>query len=69
MQFEIGQRVFAKSNIRSWFDYSIKYYIPQQTEGCVTQKDEYHPGRYYVFFGKEFGEILVPGEYLSLEKI
>jgi hypothetical protein len=59
--YKVGQYVWTADNIRGWFDYSMKEYIPANTIGIVisTGHHEDPDEPYYLikFFGKndEFG--------------
>lgn len=66
MQYKIGQAVYTNRDIRGWFNFSTKDYMPAKTLGHVIKADTESPGRYYVFFGKEFGEMIIPEDYLEL---
>jgi hypothetical protein len=60
-KYEVGQNVYTAKNLRGWFDYSMKEYIPENTPCTVTgvyfDWDHKEP-RYCVKFldqVKEFG--------------
>ncbi len=56
---EIGQLVYTKSNIRGWFDKSIKSFIPANTPCTIVNHQQ--PESYLVRFDGEFIEF---GEYI-----
>lgn len=66
MKYVIGQAVYTSKDIRGWFDFSMKNIMPAKTLGHITKIDKTSPDRYYVFFGKEFGEMILPEDYLEL---
>ena len=66
MQYAVGQAVYTNVNIQEWFICSPIGYIPAKTMGYVTKIDQESPPRYYVFFGRKFGEIIIPEKYLEL---
>jgi len=58
IQLPIGQLVYTKSNIRGWFDKSIKSFIPANTPCTIVS---HQPESYLVRFDGEFVEF---GEYI-----
>lgn len=68
MKFQVGQIVYLARDIRGWFNYSARDYMPAGTVGTITKIDPLDniDKRYYVFFGKEFGEVLISELFLKL---
>lgn len=67
MKYQVGQVVYTATDIRGWFDYSMKTAIPANTSGTIVSA-EWHEGdnRYLVKFVKEFGEHFVTESNLKL---
>lgn len=71
-KYEVGQNVYTAKNIRGWFDYSMKEYIPENTSGTIINIyfdwDTVEP-RYNVKFlgkNKEFGSQFILESSLKL---
>lgn len=57
--YQVGQLVYTNSNIRGWFDKSIKSFIPANTPCTIINQPQ--PESYLVRFGGEFSEF---GDYI-----
>lgn len=58
MKYKIGQYVYTAKNIRGWFDFSTKDYIPENTVGKIVSigaGGDCDPPFYTVEFSREFG--------------
>ena len=68
-KYEVGQNVYTAEDIRGWFDYSVKEYIPANTVGIIMDRDESDGNHYLIkFFGKnkEFGTQYIRESSLKL---
>jgi len=59
--YQPGQLVYTKSNIRGWFDKSIKSFIPANTPGTIVLLHPTATELYLVRFDGEFVEF---GEHI-----
>ena len=70
--YEVGQYVYTARDIRGWFDYSMKEYIPANTIGIVIEQGHYsdpdEPHYLIKFFdkNKEFGTQYIHESSLKL---
>lgn len=67
MRFHAGQNVYTATEVRGWFDHSVKSAIPANTIGTIQ---EVHTSdqetKYLVKFHKEFGSHLCLESQLKL---
>lgn len=68
-KYEVGQYVYTAEEIRGWFDYSMKDYIPANTCGVIVERDSSDGIFYLVRFtgkNKEFGTQYIRESILKL---
>lgn len=59
--YRVGQLVYTKSNIRGWFDKSVKSFIPANTPCTILSYQQEPSTKYLVRFDGEFVEF---GDYI-----
>jgi hypothetical protein len=71
-KYEVNQYVYTAKDLRGWFDYSVKEYVPANTIGIIMSVGHYdapdEPHYLVRFFGKnkEFGTQYIHESSLKL---